>query len=1048
MTSERELDDAFKKRARVPGDMEKNFKLFIKSNKLTSSTSTIAVTSDLSTIQEQKIDDGKSAVINASDETKETDEIVVEDQKVDCVDNVEVMTISKVNEKESNDSKVASKPKYVGHDANTGIEVEDSGLNNDNLKGTAASAVAASTIVASKVAASAVAANPDSESFAEELKPSLLTKEELMESLLTVREGEKIDTHGWVLRKFDASYNDLVPNDLKNAKKTEQLDHVIKSFRDFNESKYARSVFDYSTSPFETIKPELASSLRDLFFNDKDELNFMVTQHFTDVEDKDYGIHPTHISFEKTKVIDQRIQISFNKGSMMEKTVQSKLIEHGLIDSTLEFVEDVSLIIGGTNIQDFHQDIPRANSYFKDGKKQIIGWELNRSKYNDVVSGKNAPCSILVDLSIDKSGIYLTLPSESVVKVDKDNVHVIFEKDNTVFEGKTIREGEGNNGRETCTIKVNSGCRFVGDFFHAGADNLQKLKSRDDFTIFFEKYKSALGKNKKDLLNVLKSYSEISKITRMFLKIIPRNYSTYIPRESIYFSEHNHYDNKYVDKRNPTTHKRKADSLVTSTPKEKSISSPSQKKNKNAAPWLTPNTNRELDSDLKAEVRRSARNTPMKPSALSVPAIASVSLEPASQQKKPRGKKFVKKNELLSSSPKQEPTKKSKEKKESKKPPPKSVGQEKKTSKKKSDKYTKSSSSSSEEELIKESKRKKSKESSQPSKKNSDEEASAPQKKSNDKPVATCERFKKFAPQKYSKQSKVTEDDVFFDATMDPQRPLVISNNKTQKKQENDRMKKQLSRASITLRQIESYFEDNNTHVTVTDVNLLCDQYALAVYINEEEYTKTMKNVDDADNFEIEVKHLWDAKLKHCIHLAQKGWLLDKTRETNYSRRFFALTNEYAYDLDFPEWRLPNVDPLKIPMASWFAVKVSTIDTSDLGVFALRAFVSGELIAFFYGHRHNKETPPTKWALETRFGIYDPLRGLIGSGREAPYMAMHLVKQSNEDSMINATISEKFLVHATKDIQAGDEISFILNSEIWRPKITLSEETDVNNITE
>ena len=633
----------------------------------------------------------------------------------------------------------------------------------------------------------------------------------------------------------------------------------------------------------------------------------------------------------------------------------------------MEFAEEVSLIIGGSNIQDFHQDIPRANSYFKEGTKEVIGWELNRSKYNKVISGKNAPGSILVDLSKDKSGLYLTLPSSSVEKVDEDNVRVKFEKDNTIFEGKTIQEGKGKNGRETCTIKVNSGCRFVGDFFHAGADNLQKLQSRDDFTTFFEKSRSAL-KNKKQLLNVLKSYPELATISRMFLKIIPKNYSTYIPRESVYFSDNDIYDNKYVDKRSSTTHKRKADSLVSSTPE-----SPSQKKKKIESPWLTPNTNRKLDSDLKAHesVRRSTRKPPTKPSAVSLPATAS----PASQQTKPRGK-VVKKTELLHSSREQEPTKKSKEKKESKKSPPKSARKVTIPSKKKSDKYTKSSSSSSEEESTKESKKKKkSKKLSQLSKKNSDEEASTPRKKSIHKTKATCERYKKYAPEKYSRQSKVTEDDVFYDATMDPQRPLVISNNQTQKKQEYDRRKKQQSRSNITLRQIYSYFDDNNTHVEVTGVNLICDQHALAAYINKDEYTETMKNVNDADSFENEVKHLWDTKLKHCIHLAQKGWLLDKTRDTNYDRRHFALTNEYAYDLDFPEWRQPGVDPLKVPMASWFAVKVSTIDTSDLGVFALRAFVSGELIAFFYGHRHQKDTPPTKWSLETRFGIYDPLRG-------------------------------------------------------------------------
>ena len=449
--SERDLDDAFSKPAREPGNLEKNLKLFMKSNKLTSSTSAIAITSDLSTIQEQKIDD-KSAVINASDVTKDTDAIFVADQK----------TKSKDNENE-NDSKVASKRRMI---MKIGGLIQTPYGFGKLLRYREIDRIYQVELTSKAMLYCAY------ESLEKMVKLNL---EELIESLLTIREDEKINGHGWVLRTFDASYNDIFPNVLKHEKKRKQLDHVIKFFRDKNESRYVRSVFDYSTPPFETIEPKLASSLRDLFFNDKDELTFMVTQHFTDLKDGDYGIHPTIISFENTKVTDQRIQISFNKGSMIEKTVQSKLIEHGLIDPELEFAEEVSLIIGGSNIQDFHQDIPRANTYFMEGNKEIIGWELNRNKYNEVISGKNAPGSILVDLSKDKSGLYLTLPPSSVEKVDEDNVRVKFEKGNTIFEGKTIREGKGKNGRESCTIKVNSGCRFVGDFFHAGADNLHKL---------------------------------------------------------------------------------------------------------------------------------------------------------------------------------------------------------------------------------------------------------------------------------------------------------------------------------------------------------------------------------------------------------------------------------------------------------------------------------------------------------------------------------------------------------------------------------------------
>ena len=137
-------------------------------------------------------------------------------------------------------------------------------------------------------------------------------------------------------------------------------------------------------------------------------------------------------------------------------------------------------------------------------------------------------------------------------------------------------------------------------------------------------------------------------------------------------------------------------------------------------------------------------------------------------------------------------------------------------------------------------------------------------------------------------------------------------------------------------------------------------------------------------------------------------------------------------------------------MASWFHVQKSSIDSNSIGVFALRNFVAGELIALFYGHRYDNITKQnneavSKWALETRYGIYDPMRGLIGSGREAPYMAMHLVVVSQDDDTINAKISENFLVHATKDINVGDEISFTLHEKVWRPVTTITPSKETND---
>ena len=143
--------------------------------------------------------------------------------------------------------------------------------------------------------------------------------------------------------------------------------------------------------------------------------------------------------------------------------------------------------------------------------------------------------------------------------------------------------------------------------------------------------------------------------------------------------------------------------------------------------------------------------------------------------------------------------------------------------------------------------------------------------------------------------------------------------------------------------------------------------------------------------------------------------------------------------MEFPQWRNADIDSRIIPIAPWLTVKESSINRKSIGVFALRQFKIGELIGLFYGHRYKKENPQeerlTKWALESQYGIYDPKRGLIGSGREAPYMAMHLVVESDDDNIINAKISSNFLVHSTKDIAICDEISYKLNDEVWRPNI-------------
>lgn len=58
-------------------------------------------------------------------------------------------------------------------------------------------------------------------------------------------------------------------------------------------------------------------------------------------------------------------------------------------------------------------------------------------------------------------------------------------------------------------------------------------------------------------------------------------------------------------------------------------------------------------------------------------------------------------------------------------------------------------------------------------------------------------------------------------------------------------------------------------------------------------------------------------------------------------------------------------------------------------MFAARKFEEGEVIGLFYGCKISKK--PSKYALQTKYGVFDPLTGLKDGGRLTSFMAMHHV---------------------------------------------------------
>lgn len=183
--------------------------------------------------------------------------------------------------------------------------------------------------------------------------------------------------------------------------------------------------------------------------------------------------------------VDKRLQIAFKGCSALYQNIHDLFQRHGIIDDTIEKLEDISILVGGTMLQHPHADHARLFNFYKineDSEKddELVGFELNRQLYNDMVNAINPTSSIMIDLSNDDSGFYLAIPKSYVeVQADNKTLKTIFGSPDDIFEiiGLPIiyHSSYFVEDYTMYIIKVKKGCQFVGDFMHAGCNNIIKL---------------------------------------------------------------------------------------------------------------------------------------------------------------------------------------------------------------------------------------------------------------------------------------------------------------------------------------------------------------------------------------------------------------------------------------------------------------------------------------------------------------------------------------------------------------------------------------------
>jgi hypothetical protein len=136
------------------------------------------------------------------------------------------------------------------------------------------------------------------------------------------------------------------------------------------------------------------------------------------------GIILHAVKFQNTDKSSQkirRIQVEFTKANKLFYDIQGFLQDAKLIDFKNEYITDPSLIIGGTQNQQCHADIPRLITSIHDkNNKQFCepGYEINQEAYNDLLADPYAPSSIMIDLCFNNSCFHFNIPKCYIDKVE------------------------------------------------------------------------------------------------------------------------------------------------------------------------------------------------------------------------------------------------------------------------------------------------------------------------------------------------------------------------------------------------------------------------------------------------------------------------------------------------------------------------------------------------------------------------------------------------------------------------------------------------------
>jgi hypothetical protein len=152
------------------------------------------------------------------------------------------------------------------------------------------------------------------------------------------------------------------------------------------------------------------TQLRSIFFDSDGSLRRTI------MDSADLSSRHGYINFSNASCLDQRNdyrwQVPIKRHSVRgfvttRSAVESLFSEQKFIHPDHEKIHDLGILIGGTEDQSIHHDIPRQTTCWLPEDPEILGrsgvpvtgWEFDRAAYNEAMAGPYAPSSLLLGMN-------------------------------------------------------------------------------------------------------------------------------------------------------------------------------------------------------------------------------------------------------------------------------------------------------------------------------------------------------------------------------------------------------------------------------------------------------------------------------------------------------------------------------------------------------------------------------------------------------------------------------------------------------------------------